>query len=244
MAEDPCWYTVGAVGTSIQDATPRPVQDAARYLPPECDVPIRRNWFWQPDDVGTLKSREHLLAIWYRSVGLGANLLLNVPPDRRGLIDDHDAARVRAFARTLRDRFARPIPATLAQDGPRITVDFGQGVRFDHLILRERLENGQHIGRHRVVEGRGGRVIVDGVRTVGSQRVHAFPEVVADRLVIEIDDPAGALDSVDAHLTGVEAAPAMEAQPAAMAEKFEQARGEHRLSQDDLQAVSPADRDG
>jgi alpha-L-fucosidase len=62
LAADPCWYEVDG-----------------EYLPPECDVPIRRHWFWQPDDEQTLKSLEHLLAIHYRSVGLGAGLLLNVP---------------------------------------------------------------------------------------------------------------------------------------------------------------------
>ena len=97
--------------------------------------------------------------------------------------------------------------------------------QFDHLVLHEHLEEGQRIGRHRVLDGRSGRVIVDGVLTVGSQRVHAFPAVTTDRLVIEIDDPAGVLERVDAHLTGVEAAPALEEQPAVMAEKFEQPHG-------------------
>ncbi|MGW1708552.1 hypothetical protein ACWCP8_24250 [Streptomyces sp. NPDC002206] len=62
--------------------------DTARCLPPECDVPIRANRFWQPDDLHTLTSRDHLLTIRYHSVGLGAGLLLSVPPDRRGRIDD------------------------------------------------------------------------------------------------------------------------------------------------------------
>ncbi|WP_256871795.1 alpha-L-fucosidase [Paenarthrobacter nitroguajacolicus] len=57
---------------------------AEQYLPPECDVSIRRGWFWHPDDEP--KSVEHLLAIYYQSVGMGANLLLNLPPDTRGLI--------------------------------------------------------------------------------------------------------------------------------------------------------------
>jgi alpha-L-fucosidase len=101
LADDPCWYVTDATGTSIYDADPRSL-GALRYLPPECDVPIRRHWFWQPDHLHTLKSREHLLAIWYRSVALGAGLLLNVPPDRRGLIDEADRTRLLEFTAELR----------------------------------------------------------------------------------------------------------------------------------------------
>ena len=221
LADDPCWYTVNAVGKSIYDDSHEPLPGGDRYLPPECDVAIRRHWFWQPDDLGTLKSVNHLLAIWYRSVGLGANLLLNVPPDRRGLIDDHDAARLREWAAALRERFASPMPARVSQEGTRIVADFGGERTFDHLVLREHLDEGQRIWRHRVLDGRTGDVIVDGVRTVGSQRVHAFPAVTTDRVVIEIDVPAGALDGVEAYATGVEAPPGLETQPRFMSEKID-----------------------
>lgn len=220
LASDPCWYTVDAVGKSIYDDTEAALEGGARYLPPECDVAIRRHWFWQPDDLQTLKSVQHLEAIWYRSVGLGANLLLNVPPDRRGRIDDRDAAQLREFAASIGERFANPVTATLAQDEMRIEAMFEAPVTFDHLVMRERLEEGQWIGAHRVLDGRSGDVIVDGAFTVGSQRVHAFPQVTTDRLVIEVDRPEARLHRVDVHLTGVEAPPPLEEQPAFMQEKL------------------------
>jgi alpha-L-fucosidase len=212
---------VSELDTSIYVDSKSGVQGGARYLPPECDVPIRRHWFWQPDDLHTLKSVQHLQAIWYRSIGLGANLLLNVPPDRHGLIDHHDAARLREFAGSIRQRFAHPVHATLAQQGTRIEASFPEAVAFDHIILRERFEDGQRIGRHRLLDGRDDRPIVEGVHTVGSQRVHAVPRVETDRVVIEIDDPSGKLDSVEAHLTGVEITPALEPQPGMLPGKMD-----------------------
>ena len=112
LAEDPCHYTVDSRRISIYAGADARL-DQARYLPPECDVPIRGNWFWQPDDLHTLKTRDHLLALWYRSVGLGAGLLLNVPPDRNGRIDDHDRARLHEFSDELARRFRTPHPALL-----------------------------------------------------------------------------------------------------------------------------------
>jgi alpha-L-fucosidase len=45
LASDPCWYTVSELDTSIYVDSKSGVQGGARYLPPECDVPIRRHWF-------------------------------------------------------------------------------------------------------------------------------------------------------------------------------------------------------
>lgn len=221
LAADPCWYTVDETAKSIYTDDKEGLAGGGWYLPPECDVAIRRHWFWQPDDLHTLKSVRHLEAIWYRSVGLGANLLLNVPPDRNGLIDDRDRERLLAFAASIRDRFARPTAGRIAQDGPAITVTFPEATTFDHLVLREAIEHGQRIGKHRITDIRNGRAVVEGCLTVGSQRVHAFPSVTTDALRIELDDPSGRLVSVEAYRTGVEATPELEIQPACMTGKID-----------------------
>jgi len=219
LATDPCWYTVDETAKSIYTDEKDGLAGGGWYLPPECDVAIRRHWFWQPDDLHTLKSVQHLQAIWYRSVGLGANLLLNVPPNRRGLLDRADRTRLLAFTTSIRERFAHPIAGRIAQKGARVTVTFPDAVTFDHLVLREAIEHGQRIGNHRITDIRSGETIVGSVHTIGSQRVHAFPAVTTDAILIEIDDPAGRLLSVEAHRTGVEAVPALEEQPAFMNEK-------------------------
>ncbi|MET9776960.1 alpha-L-fucosidase [Streptomyces sp. NPDC006367] len=215
LADDPCWYVTDATGLSIYDAGPRGL-GALHYLPPECDVPIRRHWFWQPDDLHTLKSRDHLLAVWYRSVGLGAGLLLNVPPDRRGLLDDADRARLLEFTTELRRRFAEPHRATLRPGGDgELLARFPAPVEFDHLELREELSGGQHITGH--------EVLVDGLPvatggTVGARRVHAVAATEARELRIRLTG-GGTIRSVRAFRTGHTSPPALEDQPAFMTEK-------------------------
>ncbi|MFC7265922.1 alpha-L-fucosidase [Streptomyces lutosisoli] len=171
LAEDPCRYVTESTGISVYDDG-REALDTARYLPPECDVPIRANWFWQPDDLDTLKSRDQLLDIWYRSVGLGAGLLLNVPPDRRGLIDPADRDRLLDFTGELARRLAEPRTCALSVvDEGDVLARFPEPVRIDHLELREDLTAGQSVTHH--------EVLADGVpllsgHTVGVRRVHAF----------------------------------------------------------------------
>ncbi|MEU9162276.1 alpha-L-fucosidase [Streptomyces sp. NPDC048424] len=218
LATDPCWYTVDSTGISIYDDGAAAL-DRARYLPPECDAPIRRHWFWQPDDLHTLKSREHLLAIWYRSLGLGAGLLLNVPPDRTGRIDPADRARLLEFTAEVERRFSRPfIPLlTTAPDGG-VEARFTKPVVLDHLELTEELTDGQFISGHEILAD--GEVIASG-RTVGVRRVHAFPPVEVTKLSLRLAGPGGRLTGLSGFFTGHGAAPALEEQPRSATEKFD-----------------------
>jgi len=76
------------------------------WRPAECDVPIRRGWFWHPDNEDTLKSLDALLDIYHKSVGRGAVLLLNVAPDRRGRLPEPDVARLQEMWDVLRRDYA------------------------------------------------------------------------------------------------------------------------------------------
>ncbi len=213
LAADPCWYEVDATHKSIYDSGLDEVAGGEQYLPPECDVAIRRHWFWHDDDLVTLKSLQHLEAIWYRSVGLGANLLLNVPPARSGKLDPHDRQRLIEFGSTIRDRFASPVPATLIQDGSTVVATFPAEVTIDHLVLEEAIEHGQRVRQHSVHLPGADRNLVDGVFTIGSQRVHAFPAVTTGSIVVELDTPGGRLSRITGHHTGVERTPALQVQP-------------------------------
>jgi len=77
--------------------------DGKDWVPAEVDVSIRGGWFWHPDD--EVKSLDHLLDIYYKSVGRNACLHLNVPPDRRGRIGDTEAERLLAMKRILDQTF-------------------------------------------------------------------------------------------------------------------------------------------
>jgi alpha-L-fucosidase len=85
-------------------------------------------------------------------VGRGANLILNVPPDRRGRIHTQDSAALVAFGAKLRNTFAHD----LAQ-GHKIvwsggnqteqtgTLDLGKMQQFSTIVLKENIEKGQTI---------------------------------------------------------------------------------------------------
>ena len=75
--------------------------DGADWVPPEVDVSIRPGWFYHPAEDAKVATVDRLVEIYEQSIGRGSNLLLNIPPDRRGLIPDIDAQRLREFGERI-----------------------------------------------------------------------------------------------------------------------------------------------
>lgn len=112
IAGDPCWATLdmskpnrhpGGSSEGLNSGE-RP---GTAWLPAECDVSIRPGWFYHSKEDSQVKSPARLLDIYYKSVGRGACLNLNLPPDRRGQIHPNDLASLREFRRILDATFAR-----------------------------------------------------------------------------------------------------------------------------------------
>ncbi len=82
-------------------------RDGKYYIPAEVDVSIRHGWFHHTYEHP--KTLQQLLGIYYTSVGRNAVLLLNVPPDRRGLIDAEDSVRIVEFRAALDSIFGNDL---------------------------------------------------------------------------------------------------------------------------------------
>lgn len=156
------------------------------WYPAECDVSIRPGWFYHAEQDDKVKSLAHLLDIYYRSVGRNSVLLLNVPPDRRGLFHENDVERLRELRAVLDDTFktdlaaGKPVVASHERpghgaaaitDGDRNTywttpegvtagatleVDLGGPVTFDRAMLQEQFTEGQRIERFAIAAWKDG----------------------------------------------------------------------------------------
>ena len=83
--------------------------DGNKWVPAEVDVSIRPGWFYHASEDSLVKSPEKLFEIYLTSVGRGSTLLLNVPPDRRGLFHDNDIKSLQGFRSMLNKEFARNV---------------------------------------------------------------------------------------------------------------------------------------
>jgi alpha-L-fucosidase len=140
-------------------------------VPAECDVSIRPGWFYHAEEDGQVKTPGELVDLYFQSVGRGASLLLNLPPDRRGQIHDKDAAALASFQERLKLIFqtdlARRAKAFSPQGGEanrtldgspqsfwmpehggastELILEFPEPVTFNVISLREYLPLGQRI---------------------------------------------------------------------------------------------------
>lgn len=188
------------------------------WFPAECDVSIRPGWFYHADQDDKVKSLDHLLDIYYRSVGRNSVLLLNIPPDRRGLFHENDVARLRELRAALDETFGtnlasgKPVTASATRDGfspagltdsdpatgwaapegtirSELVVDLGQPTTFDRAMLQEEIRQGQRVERFSL-EAWDGQAWkpVAEAGTIGYKRLLRFDDVTTSRLRITILD--------------------------------------------------------
>jgi alpha-L-fucosidase len=190
-----------------------------KYSPGECDVSIRPGWFWRESENDNVKSLEQLQEIWYRSIGHGGNLLLNVPPDTRGLIHENDARALMEFRRWREATFGRDLAQRVfhvqpigssspnaravlldqrldtfvagksAHEQLALELSWEQPAVIDHLVMRENVALGQRISRFRVLAD--GKTVAAGT-TIGHQRVVKLTRPISTRaLCIEFSSQRG-----------------------------------------------------
>ena len=187
--------TALGIGSTSKDLGSREVLAKANELfwyPSEVDVSIRPGWFYHDNQNNQVKSLKHLMDIYYQSVGYNSVLLLNIPPDRRGLIHENDVKRLKEFA----DYRNRAFADNLVTDGQVLWTAAGgesreytlkEGSTVNLIVLQEDITKGQRVEEFEV-EG-----LVDGQwqslgkgTTVGYKRILRIPETNATQLRVKL----------------------------------------------------------
>jgi alpha-L-fucosidase len=156
IAGETCWATYEPAGENGDEPAPGYTRYregetghrfARQWMPAECDVSIRPGWFWHEKENDRVKSGRDLLELYYRSVGRGASLLLNVPPERRGCLHENDVRSLQEFGRLVQGSFRTNLAsrAALSRDGREWTVDVRAPREFNLIRLREDIRDGQQV---------------------------------------------------------------------------------------------------
>ena len=216
-AGDPNWSTVNpaivtAPGMDSPEVT-RSLQhgdrDGTVWRPGETDVSIRPGWFHHIAEDAQVKSVDALLSIWFSSVGRNSKLLLNVPPNRAGVIAEPDVRRLREF-RDARDRvFGRELVPldwewrASSENRREGTTVLARPSAIAVVRLGEAIEHGQQVARYRV-EGDVGngqwRVLSSG-ETIGYCKLDRLDApVTVSRVRVIIEDVVDAVPAVTVRL--------------------------------------------
>jgi alpha-L-fucosidase len=154
IAAEDCWATITPVGEkggepAVGDVRTKDNQtghrDGQRWLPAECDVSIRPGWFWHEKENSRVKTPDQLLDLYFKSVGRNASFLLNVPPDRRGLLHEADVKSLAGFGDTLKQTFARNLAGKIARSRDGATVKLPRDSQAKVIRLREDIRLGHRV---------------------------------------------------------------------------------------------------
>jgi alpha-L-fucosidase len=217
---DTAGYTPGA-GSPPLDTLNSGNAFGRNWIPSECDVSIRPGWFYHAEEDDKVKTGRQLFDLYLKSVGRGSNLLLNVPPDRRGLIHENDSASLMVFKRLRDESFSNNlvtdetareiIDGRFLKDSEehgsaneklksfRITLSEVRQVNC--IVLREAIQNGQTIERFtvRLYNGEHETGEINGT-TIGRKRILTFPAKTITSFTVTYLDRRGS-----DNLWGVEA---------------------------------------
>ncbi|MDQ2798976.1 MAG: alpha-L-fucosidase [Armatimonadota bacterium] len=190
LAPYPCWNAATEARASMftKDMLTW-LPETPAWVPAECDVPIRKpHWFWHPNDEKRLLSLPDLLDVYHRSVGHGANLLLNIAPDNHGLIPDADARRAQEFGNALRRRFGQPLAETSGR-GTECVLTLPSSLPVDHVILQEDIREGERVREYALETqvGEDWQPLVSG-SAIGHKKIDHFAPVQTNALRLRITD--------------------------------------------------------
>lgn len=162
------------------------------WYPSEVDVSIRPGWFYHKEEDNKVKSLKHLADIYFQSVGYNSVLLLNIPPDRRGLIHEADVQRLHEFAAYRKQVFAdnyvkKGKKYWNTASGNEKIYQLKSGSEINVVMLQEDITKGQRIEAFTVeaLTDNSWKEVAKGT-TVGYKRLLRFPTIKADQLRIKI----------------------------------------------------------
>jgi len=188
------------------------------WRPSETDTSIRPGWFYHAQEDDRVRSVETLIDIWYRTVGGNSTLLLNIPPDRRGLFHEVDVERLRGMGEYIRTTFANnlaeqaeitadldngyDLPENVKTDSyetyyktfdgdnaPTLTLRWAEKQKITHVVIKECIPYSQRIEKF-VVEAKCccGWREIAAGTTVGYKKIAKFDAVETDEIRIRILD--------------------------------------------------------
>ncbi|MFV8326593.1 alpha-L-fucosidase [Flavobacterium sp. ZS1P14] len=186
--------------------------DALKWYPAETDVSIRPGWFYHETEDEKVKTPEYLKEIYFHSVGRNGVLLLNIPPDKRGLLTDFDIAALKTWKEKLDNIFkvnflkegkgvgavkkikplldgndATHLSFSMKGNNNTVEMNLNGEKTFNVLLLQENIRIGQRVEKF-VLEywdNKEWKKATEGT-TIGFKRLLEFPAITASKVRLRI----------------------------------------------------------
>ena len=177
-------------GAPANDTLNRGNFNGKNWIGAEADVSIRKGWFYHEEEDSTVKSGKTLFNLYLKSVGHGGNLLLNVPPNRKGLIAPQDSAALMDFRKVREDAFKTNLfkSAITKNNKNEIDICLTAAVTINSIQLQEQIKFGQRVIRFEIYAGDNEAEMkkIAGSTTIGRKKIIQFPTTTAKCFKVKI----------------------------------------------------------
>ena len=164
----------------------------AYWYPSEVDVSIRPGWFYHDYQDSQVRSLANLVNIYYRSVGCNSVLLLNIPPDRRGLLHEVDVKRIKELSQYISKTFADNQVVNgnslwKAEAGAAMEYTIKPGAMVNTFLIQEDIAQGQRVEDFLVETYSNGawQYAAEGT-TIGYKRLLRFSDCQPEKIRVTI----------------------------------------------------------
>lgn len=135
-----------------------------------------------------------LLDTYHKTVGRGAQLVLGLAPDSRGLLPESGVARLKEFGDAIRRRYAKPLTPSTPMERADTTIHacFSPPASFDKAVLMESPSAGQRVRSYEIQAWADKQwSTVSSGTTIGHKKIDIFSRTTSARvrLVLEGDQP-------------------------------------------------------
>ncbi len=177
-AGEPCWSTIDLAKMAEKEVPSylnTGEENGPDWVVGESDVSIRPGWFYHKSQDNAVKSLEKLMDIYTKSVGRNSVLLLNVPPNKDGVLHQNDVNRIKEFGDAVKGLLDEDLTdkSTLSVDSEinntyskdkindndfdtywapnnsaktgTIEIEFNENTTFDVISLQEYIALGQRV---------------------------------------------------------------------------------------------------
>lgn len=216
------WSTLNTAGFGLGVDAPKPEvlntgnENGEHWIPGEADVSIRPGWFYSPNTDDKVKTLSQLMKIYHYSIGRNANLLLNIPINRQGLVHPNDSTRLMEFRRAVETNFQTNLargkqvtasntylPPVYSADKltdededtywvagetqASLTLNLGKEESINRLLLQEYIPLGQRVREFTVEYWNGEEFIpLTTQTTIGYKRILTFPTLVTQKIRVHL----------------------------------------------------------
>ncbi|AEE50026.1 alpha-L-fucosidase [Haliscomenobacter hydrossis] len=205
-AGETCWSPIITLGMAPGVADSKYLntgdEQGTEWIPAETDVSIRPGWFYHPKEDDKVRSPQNLVNLYYQSVGRNSLLLLNVPPNREGLLCPQDVASIVEYRSILNETFKTNLAKSgknkklvdqkletwiAAPENSPLEIKLPKSATFDRFMLQENIAEGQRIAEAQLEYWDGTTwKLIRKFTTVGYKRLLRFDPVTTTKLRLTV----------------------------------------------------------